>query len=269
MPALAFQGKNSEVFMRGRSIPISPARRVVLDFVRLSRDIPLVAAQRHMRLDRLVQIRAQCVQRPMWFAIFAKAYGLVSRTFPELRRAYVKLPWPQFYEYPVAVALLPVGTDYRGEETVFAVRIKDPGSWSLAEIDRRIRDVKAARSDEVKEFRRLLQIVQLPLPIRAPLQWLFLNIGRLRANYLGTFLIGGVSELGLESQHMISPLSNSLSFGPIASDGDVNVRMYWDHRVMDGAVVARALAELERTLNGAIADELAAMSGATAKHYRE
>jgi hypothetical protein len=42
----------------------------------------------------------------------------------------------------------------------------------------------------------------------------------------------------------------------ISPDGDVNVRMYWDHRVMDGAVVARALAQLERTLNGEIADEL-------------
>jgi hypothetical protein len=242
--------------MRGRSIPISPVRRFIIDAMRLTRDIPLVSVQRHMRLDRLVRARSQCATRPMWFAIFTKAYGLVSREFPQLRRAYIKLPWPQLYEYPTPVAYLGVGIDYRGEEGVLAVKIKDPGGWPVANIERRILDCKAAPPDEITEFRRQLRIVGLPLPIRFPLEWLALNVGRARAKYFGTFVIGGVSELGIETQHMLTPTSNSLSFGLISQDGEVDVRMYWDHRVMDGAVVARALAQLERTLNGAVADEL-------------
>jgi hypothetical protein len=242
--------------MRGRSIPISPARRLVIDFMRLSRDIPLVSVQRHMHLERLARARSERTERPMWMAIFTKAYGIVSREFPELRRAYVKMPWPRLYEYPQAIALLPVGADYCGEESVFPIRIRDPGAWRLADVDRRIVDAKAASVAQVEEFRRLLGFARLPLPIRYPLAWLALNIGRQRANYFGTFLIGGVSELGIESQHMLSPVSNSLSFGVISPDGHVDVRMYWDHRVMDGVVVGKALRQLERTLNGEIADEL-------------
>ena len=55
---------------------------------------------------------------------------------------------------------------------------------------------------------------------------------------------------------MLSPISNSLSYGVISPEGKVDVRMYWDHRVMDGVVVGQALAQLERTLNAEIADEL-------------
>jgi pyruvate/2-oxoglutarate dehydrogenase complex dihydrolipoamide acyltransferase (E2) component len=36
----------------------------------------------------------------------------------------------------------------------------------------------------------------------------------------------------------------------------VNVRIIYDHRVMDGADVARALIRLEEVLNGEIVDEL-------------
>jgi hypothetical protein len=52
--------------MRGRSIPISPGRRLIIDFLRLSRDIPIVSAQRRMQLDRLVSARVRCAARPMW-----------------------------------------------------------------------------------------------------------------------------------------------------------------------------------------------------------
>jgi hypothetical protein len=242
--------------MRGRAIRISPARRLVIDFMRLSRDIPLVSVERRMRLEPVVRARSKCAQRALWMSIFTKAYGTVSRNFPELRRAYVKLPWPHFYEYAKPVAMLPLGIEYCGEEGIFTIRIGNPGAMRLSDIDSRIRNAKAAPIEKVADFRRLQRISRLPLPVRYPLQWLGLNLGRQRANFFGTFLIGGVSELGIESQHMLSPISNSLSYGVISPDGDVNVRMYWDHRVMDGAVVARALAQLERTLNGEIADEL-------------
>jgi hypothetical protein len=242
--------------MRGRSIPLSPARRLVVDFLHFSQDIPLVSVQRHMHLERLVRARADRAGRPMWLAIFAKAYGLVSREFPELRRAYVKMPWPHLYEYPQAVGFLPLTGHHLGEESVFAVRIREPGAWRLADVNRKILDAKAAPVEEARKLRHLLAVARLPRLVRRPLQWLALNWGRQRANYFGTFLIGGVSELGIESQHMLSPISNSLSFGVISKDGDVDVRMYWDHRVMDGVVVGKALAQLERTLNGVIADEL-------------
>ena len=173
--------------MRGRSIPISPARRLVIDFMRLSHDIPLVSVQRRMRLERLMRARSQCAERPLWLAIFTKAYGQVCREFPQLRRAYVKLPWPQFYEYPQATALLPLAVDYRGEESLFAVRIRDPGALPLADVERRILDAKGRPVEQVTEFRRQAAVARLPLLIRRPLQWFGLNLGRQRANHYGRF----------------------------------------------------------------------------------
>jgi hypothetical protein len=175
-----------------------------------------------------------------------------------LRRAYVKLPWPRFYEYAKPVAMLPLAMEYCGEESLLTIRIGNPGLMRLADIDSRIRNAKVAPIEKIADFRRLQTVSRLPLPIRYPLQWSALNLGRLRGSFFGTFLIGGASELGIETQHMLSPIANSLSYGVISPDGDVDVHVYWDHRVMDGAVVGRALAQLERTLNGEIADELRA-----------
>jgi len=43
---------------------------------------------------------------------------------------------------------------------------------------------------------------------------------------------------------------------PFAADGTLDARIMFDHRVMDGAVVARALGRFEEILNGPIAAEL-------------
>jgi pyruvate/2-oxoglutarate dehydrogenase complex dihydrolipoamide acyltransferase (E2) component len=51
-------------------------------------------------------------------------------------------------------------------------------------------------------------------------------------------------------------LTSTLNYGVIAPDGSVDVRLTYDHRVLDGATVARALADLERVLNCEILAEL-------------
>jgi hypothetical protein len=90
--------------------------------------------------------------------------------------------------------------------------------------------------------------------------WLGLNIGRQRANYFGTFQLSVYSGLGAESLNPLTPLTTLLNYGPIGKDGSVNVRIHYDHRVMDGANVARALERFENILNGAVADELKRLS---------
>ena len=37
--------------------------------------------------------------RPSWCAIFTKAYAVVAARYPELRRAYLKFPFPRLYEH--------------------------------------------------------------------------------------------------------------------------------------------------------------------------
>ena len=244
--------------MRGRVVAISLSRRLVIDFMRFTQEVPRATVTRRMQLARLVAARRQspAAGRPMWTAIFTKAYGMVSDELPELRRAYVKFPRPHFYEYPQAVAMVPLTRDYSGEETILATRIKNPATLLLPELTQLLLRAKSVPTEEVNHYGRMLRIARLPGPLRLALWWIALNIGRQRANYFGTFLVSTVSRHGGEFESVLSPVSTSLSYGVIAPDGGVDVRLTWDHRVMDGLPAARTLMRLEEILIGPIADEL-------------
>jgi hypothetical protein len=63
-----------------------------------------------------------------------------------------------------------------------------------------------------------------------------------------------------------SPLTTTLFYGVFDSDGAVDVRLAFDHRVLDGATAARGLAEMERLLQTEIAGELWAGGAGRAGH---
>jgi pyruvate/2-oxoglutarate dehydrogenase complex dihydrolipoamide acyltransferase (E2) component len=73
---------------------------------------------------------------------------------------------------------------------------------------------------------------------------------------MGTFGLSVYSGLGAESLHPLSPLTTTLNYGVISARGAVTVRVTYDHRVMDGTTVARALARLETVLNEDLCKEL-------------
>ena len=102
-------------------------------------------------------------------------------------------------------------------------------------------------------------MARVPAPFRRLLMWLALNLGRQRAIYFGTFHLSVYSGLGAESFNPLTPLTTLLNYGPIDAAGQVNVRILYDHRVMDGATVARALDRFEEILNGPVADEVRSM----------
>ena len=76
----------------------------------------------------------------------------------------------------------------------------------------------------------------------------------------GTFGVSVYSGLGAESLHPLSPLTATLTYGVIDPNGNVDVRLIYDHRVLDGADVARALGELEGVMNEEILQELREMA---------
>jgi hypothetical protein len=249
--------------MRGRALKLSASRRLVCDLMRFSIRVPRVTVQRRMNLGPLLQARQALDPRPSWTAIFLKGYGLLAEETPELRRAYVKLPWPRLYEYPESVASVAHERDLDGEKAVLLTRIKAPERADIAELAALMREARSRPVAEVKEFRRALRMARLPAPLRWLMMWLGLNLGRQRPNYFGTFQLSVYSGLGAESFNPLTPLTTLLNYGPIGTDGVVDVRILYDHRVMDGATVARALARFEAILNGAVADELNRL-GATA-----
>ncbi len=242
--------------MRGRALKLSAPRRLVGDLMRFSIGVPRVTVQRQMNLGPLRRARSALQTKPSWSGIFLKGYALLAREVPELRRAYVKFPWPQLYEYPVSVASVAHEREYEGERAVLLTCIKAPERYSIADLDAVIQAARTRPVLEVREFRRALTLARAPAPVRWLLMWLGLNIARQRANYFGTFQLSVYSGLGAESLNPLTPLTTLLNYGPIDEDGSVIVRIHYDHRVMDGANVARALERFEKILNGEVAGEV-------------
>ena len=104
--------------MRGRALKLSRPRRLVNDLMRFSITVPRVTVQRRMNLGSLMSARMALRVRPSWTVIFLRGYALLCEATPELRRAYVKLPWPQLYEYPLSVASIAHERNYHGERAV-------------------------------------------------------------------------------------------------------------------------------------------------------
>jgi hypothetical protein len=242
--------------MRGRALKLSASRRLVGDLMRFSMKVPRVSVQRRMNLGPLLKARTSLESRPSWTALFLKGYALLAQETPELRRAYVKFPRPQLYEYPGSIASIAHEREYEGERIVLLTTIKNPERRSIAELGSLMQTARTSPVLEVKEFRRALKIARLPGPVRWLLMWLGLNIGRQRARRFGTFQLSVYSGLGAESLNPLTPLTSLLNYGPIDKDGSVTVRIHYDHRVMDGANVARALERFEKILNGEITAEL-------------
>ena len=93
----------------------------------------------------------------------------------------------------------------------------------------------------------------MPRPIRRFLWWSTLAVsGGKRAKRFGTFGLSSYGSLGAESLHPMSPLTTTLTYGPIDPSGKVCVKLIYDHRVLDGAYVARRLGEIEDALRGEI-----------------
>jgi hypothetical protein len=251
--------------MRGKMVRLSVPRRMVGDLLYFAGGIPTVPVQKRMALGPLAAARAACRERPRWTTLFTKAYALMAREFPEFRRAYVKLPWPHLYEYPASNATIIIERDYHGEAGLFSISIKEPARQSLRDIGRQLEHASAAPIEEIKDFRRTIQFTRLPRPLRRAFWWLCLNIGRQRGNYFGTFGVSVYSALQAESLHPLSPLTTLLNYGVMSDDRVLDVRIIYDHRVMDGATVARALARLEEILNSAIKEEVEEMADRSGK----
>ena len=112
--------------------------------------------------------------------------------------------------------------------------------------------------EKVGFYRMALRFSQAPTPIRRLLWWGTLNIsGHKRCKRFGTFGLSSYGSLGAEQIHPISPLTTTLTYGPIdPATGRVVVKLIYDHRVLDGAYIARRLRDIEEVMNGPILDEL-------------
>jgi hypothetical protein len=247
---------------RGRSMRVPLPNRWITDMLVCARKVPSIPVLRRMDLKALVELRPHLEPRPSWVTIFAKAFSLVAREVPQLRRAYLGKFFPRIYEHPTSVASIAIERDFEGEDAVLFGRLVAPDIQSLTGLTERLHQFKTAAVDGISSYRELMRISRLPRPLRRLAWWFGLNInGYLRAKLFGTFGVSAYAQLGAESLHPISPLTTLLTYGQISPAGAVDVRLVYDHRVMNGSTVARALVRLEEVLQTEMVTELRGMRG--------
>ena len=242
---------------RGRTVPLSPARRMVNELVHHGRKVPSIPLARACCIAEVAEARRRAGTGVSWVAVFMKAYALTAQRHPVLRRAYLPYPYPRLYEHPHSTCTVLIERQWEGEAVVLGAKVLAPENTPLARIDDHLRRFREDDVRAVSPFRQVLRLGRLPWPVRRFAFWSSLNFsGRKRAKRFGTFMLSSLGGYGVDQMHPITPHTTYLSFGPIQPDGRVTVRVIYDHRVMDGGHVARALVDLEHVLNTTLAGEV-------------
>src|SRR3954464_11601807 len=130
--------------MRGTVRKLSLPRRLVADLMHASRNVPFVSLRRTLDVGPLLEARSRSGQPPGWAAIFAKAFSLVARDEPVLRRLYLKWPWAHLYELPRSVCMVAIARKQDGEDCVLPQKVSAADELPLAEVDALIRHAKTA-----------------------------------------------------------------------------------------------------------------------------
>lgn len=241
----------------GRNIAISPFRQLVIDLMEMSSGVPSVCADRRMDLSPLVAARAASRPKPGWCSLFAKAFGILGREHPELRRSYIKFPVPRFYEHPHNIASINVEREGPDENVIVYCLVRGPENRTIQQIEEIVRYHKETPLESLRSYQRSVGVSRIPWPFRRLFWWAALNVfGRRRCHNFGTFGISSVGAAGAGLLHLTPILTSTIHFGLFDEQNRLDVRLSWDHRVMDGALVARVLKDLESILNNEIAREL-------------
>jgi hypothetical protein len=216
-----------------------------------------VPVEREIDLRELTVLRSEVSPKISWTMLFIKAYGLLSHQHPHLRQALMTWPWTHLYEHPCSVAMLAINRLEEQEDRLFWGRFVAPETRPLADLQAELDCYKSGPVASI--FRRQVRLAQFPSPLRRIAWRLTLNSGTKRAKRLGTFGLSTLAGLGAYNRHHPSCLSTSLSYAPMDAKGRALVTILFDHRIVDGAAIARDLAELEMILNTDIAAELRGM----------
>ena len=243
--------------LAGRSLRITPYRRVVADLMHFSQQVPAVTAERRMDLSALVAARAAAPNRASWTVLFSKAYAIVSRDYPELRRSYLKFPWPRLYEHPHSIAALNVERRLADENVVLFCLIRSPENRTIPEMEAMVRHHRDEPIEKLRCFQRSVGMGRVPRPFRRWVWWTALyTSGRRRCHNFGTYSVSSIASQGAGLVSLLPILTSALHYGLLEPNGQLPVRITWDHRVMDGAMIARALVDLESVLTREMVREL-------------
>src|SRR5262245_42106619 len=102
----------------GKRLKLSPQRKLIIEMLHHARKIPSIPVARPMNVSAAAAARTRLANPPSWTALFVRGYGLVAQRVPEIRRAFIRWPWPHLYEHPFSVATVAIERDWGGERAV-------------------------------------------------------------------------------------------------------------------------------------------------------
>jgi hypothetical protein len=240
----------------GKYIPVSYFRRLVTDLMHFSAKVPSVTIERRMGLARLVAARQACAPPPTWSALITKAFALVAARTPPLRTSYLTAPWPRLYEHASNVATLNIDRQLAGERVVLYAHVPSPECLALHDLDAIIRAHQDGPVEGIPSYRHAVRLSRVPWPFRRLVWWAGLNLsGPVRCRHFGTFGVTSLGALGAGVTHLLPLLTSQVHYGMLDAAGGVDMRLSFDHRVLDGATAAEALADMEGALLGEITRE--------------
>ena len=236
-------------------------RGAVNDVALLGRAVPLFPVDREMRLADVAAARATAARRIGWAACFLKAYALVAREIPLLRSWFVPGFVPRLATAGWSVASLAVNRVDAGVDRLFFARLATPDALPLPAIQSFIDHHATAAIDEV--FRRQLELEMVPGVLRRTiLRWNMHSTSPKRPGRIGTFSMSSLAGFAAGNHFHPTLCTTSLCQGPLDEAGRCRVTIIADHRVLDGATVARAAGRLEDVLVRSIAPELRSLPAA-------
>ncbi len=253
---------------RGEPVPPAPtstqnpsrflvprSRRLTCDVLHFHKQVPLCPHHRKLHLAPLDVVRKSAATRISWPVLFLKAYALLAKETPVFRQTWMSFPWPTIYLHGTSVGMLAVQRQYQGEPWLFWGRFMAPEDTQLLELQRQLDHYQQAPVEQV--FKHYLLLSAFPNPLRRFIWWMKMQLrGSTRARRMGTFFLSTLASRGVEIDCPPSFQTGVISYGPIDSEGHSRVTLAYDHRLMDGLLVADSLLRIEQILNGVLADEL-------------
>ena len=235
--------------------PLPAGRGCVNDVAILALDIPLFPVDRLMQLEAVAAARNTAAVRIGWAAIFLKAYGLVARETPLLRSWLAGRFRQRLATSSESVASLAINRGDDGDDRLFFARLARPEATPLPLLQKSIDRFVTQPVEEA--FKRQLELEGVPGWLRRTiLRWNMRSTSPKRVTRIGTFSLSTLAGFSATNRFHPTICTTSLSYGPLDGDGRCLVTVIADHRVLDGAAVAKALARLEEVLTTEIVAEL-------------
>lgn len=238
-----------------RRILVPRSRRLTCDVLHFHQEVPLCPHHRGFYLAPLNAIRTSAPTRVSWPVLFLKAYAILARETPVFRQTWMTFPWPTIYQHDTSIGMLAIQREYQGEPWLFWGRFPAPENTTLSELQRLLDRYQHHPVEQI--FKRYLLLSSIPNPLRQFIWWCHLKLsGATRAKRVGTFFLSTLASRGVEIDCPPSFQTGVLSYGPIDTQGYSRVTLAYDHRLMDGRLVADSLLRMEQILNGVLAEEL-------------